>query len=92
MAYDSVCFLWPVNVEDVCQRAKAFPEIDIINSPAQPACKKNVMVDKFFAPRSTLGFWLTSSIHQLKSMWMAEFCSHRHCLTSPFLLHICVTP
>lgn len=61
------------------------------NSPAQPACKKNVMVDKFFAPHSTLGSWLTSNMHQLKSMWMAGFCSHRHCLTSPFLLYICVT-
>lgn len=36
------------------------------NGPAQPACKKNVMVDKFFAPRSTLGCCLTSNVHQFK--------------------------
>lgn len=36
------------------------------NGPAQPACKKNVTVDKFFAPRSTLASWLTSNVHQLK--------------------------
>lgn len=36
------------------------------NGPAQPACKKNVIADKFFAPCSTLGCWLTSNVHQLK--------------------------
>lgn len=41
MAYDSVWFLWPVNVENVCQRAKALPEIDIIQTAlhSQPARK-----------------------------------------------------
>lgn len=34
------------------------------NGPAQPACRKNVVADKFFAPCSTLGSWLISIVHQ----------------------------
>lgn len=41
-AYASIWFLWPVNVENVCQRrAKALPEINIIRMAphSQPARK-----------------------------------------------------
>lgn len=66
-AYDYIQFTRAINVEECAKGGQGTLRNRYkTNGPAQPARKKNVVVDKFFAPRNALGSRLTSSTHPLE--------------------------